>query len=103
MNKHMTYADKLLADKNFREDFEQEYKNLVISEKIAELRHKAHLTQEELANRIHTTKSAVSRYESNNYEGYSLSLLQKIAVACGADLQVGFVIKKNGRKTLAFN
>ncbi|MEI8011398.1 MAG: helix-turn-helix transcriptional regulator [Candidatus Omnitrophota bacterium] len=86
-----TYADKLLLDKSFREDFEQEYKNLVISEKIAALRHKAQLTQEELAQRIHTTKSAISRYESNRYQGYSLSLLQKIAVACGADLEVGFV------------
>jgi len=101
--KHRTYFDKLMEDKNFKEKFEQEYRNLVISEKIAELRHKAHLTQEELAKRIHTTKSAVSRYESNNYKGYSLSLLQKIAVACGADLEVGFVFKKNGRKSLAFN
>jgi len=97
MNKKTTYADKLLADKKFREEFEEEYKNLVISEKIAELRHKARLTQEELARRIHTTKSAVSRYESNEYQGYSISLLQKIAVACGADLRVGFVIKKNGK------
>ena len=97
MRKKVTYSDKLLADKKFREEFEQEYKNLVISERIAELRHKAHLTQEELAKRIHTTKSAISRYESNEYQGYSISLLQKIAVACGADLQVGFVIKKNGK------
>lgn len=94
MNKVKTYADKLLQDKNFKEDFELEYKNLIISEKIAELRHKAHLTQEELAQKIHTTKSAISRYESNNYEGYSVSLLQKIAVACGADLRVSFVSKK---------
>ena len=93
-----TYADKLLENKKFRKDFEKEYKNLVISEKIAELRHKAHLTQEQLAKRVHTTKSAISRYESNNYDGYSISLLQKIAVACGADLRVGFVIKDNGRK-----
>ncbi len=103
--KPRTYFDKLMEDKNFREKFEQEYRNLVISEKIAELRHKAHLTQEELARRIHTTKSAISRYESNEYQGYSISLLQKIAVACGADLQVGFVIKKNGKgvENLAFN
>ena len=94
MNKQLTYADKLLADKNFRKAFEREYRDLVISEKIAELRHKARLTQEELAGRIHTTKSAISRYESNSYQGYSLSLLQKIAVACGADLQVSFVVKK---------
>lgn len=95
MNKKMTYSDRLFSDKKFREEFEQEYKNLVISEKIAELRHKAHLTQEELAQRVHTTKSAISRYESNDYQGYSISLLQKIAVACGADLQVNFLVKKN--------
>jgi DNA-binding XRE family transcriptional regulator len=92
--KTRTYADKLLADKAFRREFEQEYKNLVISEKIAELRHKAHLTQEQLAERVHTTKSAISRYESNTYKGYSVSLLQKIASACGADLKISFVAKK---------
>ncbi len=93
-NKIKTYADQLLEDKGFREGFEQEYKNLIISEKIAQLRHKAHLTQEQLARRIHTTKSAISRYESNSYKGYSVSLLQKIAFACGADLQVSFVVKR---------
>jgi transcriptional regulator with XRE-family HTH domain len=95
-----TYADKLLENKKFKNDFEQEYKNLVISEKIAELRHKAHLTQEQLAKKVHTTKSAISRYESNNYEGYSISLLQKIALACGADLNVNFVLKQKGKKVL---
>ena len=94
LNKIRTYADKLLEDRGFSEQFEQEYKNLVISEKIAELRHKAHLTQEELARKVHTTKSAISRYESNDYQGYSVSLLQKIASACGADLRVSFVIKR---------
>lgn len=94
LNKIRSYADRLLEDKAFREEFEQEYKNLVISEKIAELRHKAHLTQEELANKVHTTKSAISRYESNDYQGYSVSLLQKIASACGADLRISFVYKK---------
>ena len=94
LNKMRTYADRLLEDKAFREEFEQEYKNLVISEKIARLRHQAHLTQEQLARRVHTTKSAISRYESNRYEGYSVSLLQKIASACGADLRISFVYKK---------
>jgi transcriptional regulator with XRE-family HTH domain len=95
-----TYADKLLANKDFKADFEQEYKNLIISEKIEELRHKAHLTQEQLAKRVNTTKSAISRYESSSYKGYSISLLQKIATACNADLNVGFVIKDNGRKVI---
>ena len=92
--KMKTYADKLLENKNFREEFEREYKNLIISEKIAELRHKAHLTQEQLARKVHTTKSAISRYESNDYKGYSITLLQRIASACGADLRISFVFKK---------
>lgn len=96
VNKIKTYADKLLEDKAFREQFEGEYKNLIVSEEIAQLRHKAHLTQEDLARRIHTTKSAISRYESNNYQGYSISLLQKIAFACGADLRVSFILKGSG-------
>jgi len=95
-----TYADKLLSDKKFKQDFEQEYENLVISEKIAELRHLVHLTQAQLAKRIHSTKSAISRYESNNYKGYSITLLHKIAGACGADLQVNFVYKNNGQKVV---
>jgi len=90
-----TYADKLLSDKKFRQDFEQEYENLVISEKIIKLRKRAHLTQEQLANKIHTTKSAISRYENNKYQGYSVSILQKIAVACGADLRIRFIMKKD--------
>lgn len=94
LNKVRTYSDKLLEDKNFREEFEQEYKNLIVSEKIAELRHKANLTQDELARKVHTTKSAISRYESNAYKGYSVSLLQKIASACGADLRISFILKK---------
>jgi len=93
-NKIRTYADKLLEDKDFRQAFEQEYKNLVISEKIAELRHKARLTQDQLARKVHTTKSAISRYESNNYRGYSVGLLQKIASACRADVRISFVPKK---------
>src|SRR3989338_1977236 len=94
VNKFQTYADKLLKDKNFKEIFDQEYKTLIISEKIAQLRHKAHLTQDQLARKIHTTKSAISRYESNNYKGYSVFLLQKIASACRADLRISFVPKK---------
>jgi len=92
--KSRTYFDKLMEDKDFKAKFDEGYKNFVISEKIAELRHKARLTQEQLAKRVHTTKSAISRYENNGYNGYSITLLHKIAIACGADLRVSFVFKK---------
>lgn len=91
MSKIKTYADKLLMDQDFKRDVDQEYENLVISEKIVELRKKAHLTQDQLAKKIHTTKSAISRYENNFYRGYTIGLLHKIALACGARLEVSFV------------
>ncbi len=89
-----TYSDKLLENRDFKEKFDLEYRNLVISEKIAQIRHKARLTQEQLAKKISTTKSAISRYESNAYNGYSVSLLSKIALACNTDLRISFVPRK---------
>lgn len=83
-----TYLDTLMADKEFRERFDQEYQNLSISEQIAIARKTAHLTQEALAKRVHTTKSAISRYESADYNKYSISLLNRIARSCNADLKV---------------
>ena len=88
-----TFMDTLIADKEFRGKFEQEYQNLCISEQIAMARKSAHLTQEALAKQIHTTKSAISRYESADYAKYSISLLNRIAHACHADVKVVFIPK----------
>ena len=89
-----TYMDTLMADEGFREKFDQEYQNLCISEQIAMARKAAHLTQAALAKRIHTTKSAISRYESSEYKKYSVPLLNRIARACHADLKVLFLTSK---------
>ena len=61
---------------------------------IARARRAAHLTQAVLAKRIHTTKSVISRYESADYNKYSVSLLNRIAHACSADLKVVFTSSK---------
>ena len=42
--KEKTYADRLLENKDFREQFEQKYKVVVMAEEIARLRHSASLT-----------------------------------------------------------
>lgn len=99
MKKDKTYLDKLMESKEFRKRFEQEYQNLCIGEQIVKARHYAELTQSALAKRIHTTKSAISRYESANYNSYSISLLNRIAKACGSNLKIFFVPPKN-RKSL---
>jgi len=100
MNKTKTYMDKLLNDKEFHERFNKEYQNLCIGEHIARIRHQANLTQDALAKRTHTTKSAISRYENSDYKSYSMPLLNRIAEACGAVLKIGFVPK--GKKIKGF-
>ena len=85
--------DKLMKNEEFRKRFDEEYQNICIGEHIARIRHRANLTQDALAKRIHTTKSAISRYENSDYKSYSIPLLNRIAEACGADLKINFVTR----------
>ena len=48
MKKTKTYMDKLIENKEFREKFDKEYQNLCVAEKIAKIRHKENLTQDDL-------------------------------------------------------
>ncbi len=100
MRKTKTYMDKLMENKEFREKFNKEYQNLCIGEHIARIRHQANLTQDTLAKRTNTTKSAISRYENSDYKSYSMPLLNRIAEACGAVLKIDFVSK--GKKIKVF-
>ena len=85
--------DKLMNNEEFRKRFDEEYQNICIGEQIARIRRQANLTQDALAKRTHTTKSAISRYENSDYKSYSMPLLNKIAEACGTVLKIDFVTK----------
>jgi HTH-type transcriptional regulator / antitoxin HipB len=56
---------------------------------VKELRHKNKLTQEELAVKLKTTKSAISRLE-NSSGGVRLETLEKVAQAFGKELVIEF-------------
>jgi len=56
MKKTKTYMDKLMENKEFREKFDKEYQNLCVAEKIAEIRHRANLTQDGPVNRRKNNK-----------------------------------------------
>ena len=60
-----------------RDQFEESSQLFVISEMLKEARHKAHLTQEQLAEKIGTKKSYISRIE-NGKADIQLSTLFKI-------------------------
>ena len=63
---------------DFASVVEQEYENLRIGELIRNLREEHHLSQEQLAKRLNTTKSAISRLE-NHADSIRLSTLERVA------------------------
>ena len=82
-SKHLTSFDDHL-DQQYgkkgsptRDKFEQEFEAFKIGVLIQEARKKKHLTQEELANRVGTTKNYISRIE-NDASDIRLSTLMRI-------------------------
>jgi ribosome-binding protein aMBF1 (putative translation factor) len=74
---------------------------LDIAGQIYKLRTEAGLTQKELADRVNTSQSDISRLESADYNGHTLKMLQKIAYVVHCHLKVEFV-PENGRSAYAY-
>lgn len=70
---------------------ELERENLRIAEQIYQLRTSADLSQKELAQRVGTTQSVISRLEDADYDGHSLTMLERIAHALGHRVCIHFV------------
>lgn len=76
-----------LIDPIFAENFEEGYNNFKIGVILKEARVQAGITQEEIAEKMQTKKSAISRIE-NHSEDIRLSTLEKYAHALGLRLSV---------------
>ena len=94
MTRTRNFADviraKLVAHPDLAEHVEQEAFNTDIAMKVYKARIEAGLTQKELAARIGTQQSVISRIEDADYEGHSLSILRRITKALGKKLRVEF-------------
>ena len=69
---------------------EAERQNTVNARKLYALRTRAGLTQTQLARRVGTTTSVISRLENADYEGHSLTMLRRVAAALDRNVQVTF-------------
>ena len=74
-------------DSIFAENFETGYEQFKIGVVLKKAREQAGLTQEELAEKLHTKKTAISRIE-NHAEDIKLSTLEKFAKAVGKQLRL---------------
>jgi len=83
------HRKKLLADpeiKKYYDELEPEYR---LIESIIEKRLEKKMSQTELADKVGTGQSAISRLEGGNYNP-TMKFLQKIATALGTRLTVSF-------------
>lgn len=62
-----------------------------VARQIYRLRSQAGLTQRQLAKRVGTSHSVISRLEADDYQGHSLAMLRRIAAALGHRLEVRFM------------
>jgi HTH-type transcriptional regulator / antitoxin HipB len=74
-------------DPEFAENFDSGYADFKIGVILRQAREAAGLTQDEVAKRLQTQKSAISRIE-NHADDVRLSTIQRYAEAVGASLQI---------------
>jgi len=75
------------TDKSFADGFDAGYQELKIGYLLRSARQKSGITQDELARRLRTSKSAISRIE-NHAEDIRFSTLKKVAEALGKELKI---------------
>lgn len=80
-----------LKDPEFKAHYQEERQSLKLAIKIAKLREKKGLSQQQMAKLMGTSQQAVSRIESGEYEGFTLKTLEKIAEATGTKVKIEFV------------
>ncbi len=69
---------------------EQATLNAQVAEMLHEARTQAGLTQQELAELVGTKQPVIARLENADYNGHSLTMLQRVAAALGRELKISF-------------
>ena len=78
------------TDSEFAQNFDTGYEEFKIGMMIKEMRLESGMTQEQLAEKLETKKSVISRME-NHSEDIRLSTLQKVASVFGKQLKVALL------------
>lgn len=82
--------DKKMENPKFKAVYDEVSAKMNVGEQIAQLRHKAKMSQLELAKRVDTSRTAIARYESGDYDRYNVGTLMRIARALHKRLKISF-------------
>jgi ribosome-binding protein aMBF1 (putative translation factor) len=94
LHDHERFMARASARKGFKRAYEALELEYDVVNQLLSARARAGLTQDVVAERMGTTKSAVSRLESASRHAPSLSTLKRYASAVGCELQVRLVPQK---------
>jgi len=78
------------TDSDFKENYDSGYQEFKIGEMLKQARKESGFTQEEVAEQLHTKKSAISRIE-NHAQDIRLSTLQNFAHIMGKKLKIQLI------------
>ena len=79
----------------YRKTFTRTLHQIDLALLVREMREDVGLTQAELARKVGTTQSVIARLEDAKYTGHSLTMLERIATACGVALKLHAEKKPN--------
>lgn len=88
---HKAFLDKASKRRGFSEAYEALEVEYALAHEMLSARTRAGLTQEAVAGRMGTTKSAISRLESAGKHAPSVASLKKYAAAVGCTLKIELI------------
>jgi DNA-binding XRE family transcriptional regulator len=91
---HKNFVERAAKKKGFVEAYEPLQLEYELADQMLKARARAGLTQDDVAGRMGTTKSAVSRLEAAGRNSPSLATLKRYAEAVGCELQIRLVRQK---------
>ena len=79
--------NRLMKDEEFKTEYERLKPRYDLIAQIIDMRNRLNITQEELAQRVGTQKSNISRFESGAYNP-SLDFVTKVARSLGKEISI---------------
>lgn len=84
-----TFKQKALKDKAVKKEYDALASEFMLARELIKARSKAKMTQEDVAEVMHTSKSNISRLESLHAPNWpNINTLMKYAAAVGCELQI---------------
>lgn len=98
---HEAIRKKVFSNPESIAAYERTTKEIELSLMLRKAREKSHLSQDEIAERMHTSRTAISRLESSGFSARnspSINTLLRYAQALGYTVNIKLVATKNKRQ-----